>query len=291
MVVKPLTSRAAVVANTGQPPTIRVRASSWGRLFDCAHSWEGTNLLGMHSPSGLRAHLGTCIHHATALFDAARMPGATPIDAIEAVEAFLVAFDNPAGDVDFTRDNITQREARRIGADLVSLYCREVSPMFRFTAVELKLRPVRISVDRVVIELTGSLDRSRHVAGPTSRCTITADIKSGSNVVDGNGAASIKGRSAQCGTYELLGELQTGDTSIGSQIIALPTNGKARAAVSPVWRAKDVMVGDEATPGLIEVAAGMFSSGLFPPNTQSRLCSDRYCARFSTCRYREPVFP
>lgn len=28
-----------------QPNVFTVRASSWGRLFDCAHAWEGTHIL------------------------------------------------------------------------------------------------------------------------------------------------------------------------------------------------------------------------------------------------------
>lgn len=53
----------------------RVRASSWGSLFDCAFRWEGVNLLGITSPSSPRALLGTAIHASTAEFDAARVSG------------------------------------------------------------------------------------------------------------------------------------------------------------------------------------------------------------------------
>ena len=37
------------------PNVFTVRASSWGRLFDCAHAWEGTHILGMRKASGMRA--------------------------------------------------------------------------------------------------------------------------------------------------------------------------------------------------------------------------------------------
>jgi hypothetical protein len=280
--------RVSWTANDGHPPTVRVRASSWGRLFDCAYSWEGTALLGMASPSGMPAHLGTCIHTATAAFDEGRAPGATPISLIDAVEVFCQALDNPTREVDFSRDTLTMREARAIGAQLVTAYCRDISPRYTFAAVELKLNPLRVAIDRVVIELTGSLDRSRLVDVGNREGSITADLKSGAAVIE-QGRASIKGRSAQLGAYELLGEAATGIPSHGAQIIALPTSGRPVPMVSRVWDAKTTMVGTDTAPGFLEIAAGMFGSGLFPPNPSSRLCSPKFCPRFARCHYREPV--
>jgi hypothetical protein len=54
-----------------QQSVFKVRASSWGRLFDCAYAWEGTHILGLKKASGLRAQLGTAIHASTAAFDLA----------------------------------------------------------------------------------------------------------------------------------------------------------------------------------------------------------------------------
>lgn len=48
---------------------IRIRASSWSSLFDCAMRWEASNLLGLRMPSNPRAMLGTAVHAGTAAFD------------------------------------------------------------------------------------------------------------------------------------------------------------------------------------------------------------------------------
>jgi hypothetical protein len=285
--------RAHIVPNDGTPPTARVRASSWSQLFDCAHAWEGTHIMGMRKPSGMAAHLGTAIHHGTAVFDEARMAG-KDADVFNAIDAFNAMLDNPRDEVDLTRGTMTLREARATGTALVNAYCRDVSPKFTFSAVELKMSPIRVQVDRVVIEITGSLDRSRtvtltsDVTGLSQLRTATYDIKTGARVVE-QGRASIKGRSAQLGAYELMTECATGQSSGGAGIIALPTSGKPIPVVSPLWDARRVMAGTESEPGLIEVAAAMFSTGLFPPNPSSRLCSATYCARFERCSYREPV--
>jgi len=102
-----------------------------------------------------------------------------------------------------------------------------------------------------------------------------------------DGVAQTKGRSAQVGTYQLMYEHTEGVPTVGGQILALATKGRAEVAVSPIWDAKRVMVGDDDRPGLIRIAAGMFRSGLFPPNPSSHLCSPKYCARWSTCHFHE----
>ena len=48
-----------------------------------------------------------------------------------------------------------------------------------------------------------------------------------------------------------------------------------------------VLVMARLLAGLIEYAAVMFRTGLFPPNNQSILCSERYCARWAACKFHE----
>jgi hypothetical protein len=51
---------------------------------------------------------------------------------------------------------------------------------------------------------------------------------------------------------------------------------------------KTPLIGDEEHPGLIEIAARMLKSGVFPPNPKSMLCSKKYCpAHAAHCRYHE----
>ena len=90
----------------------------------------------------------------------------------------------------------------------------------------------------------------------------------------------------QTGTYQLMYEATKKVTTVGSQIIALSTSSRPAAAVSPIFDARRVMVGEAGKPGLIEHAAAMFRGGLFPPNPSSVLCSQKYGARWSSCLFR-----
>lgn len=271
---------------------IKVRASSWGRLFDCAYSWEGTHLLGISSPSGIRAQLGTAVHASTAAYDSSRLPGREPIAVDEAAAVFIDTLYNPDRDVDYSRDDMTLKEAAFIGLRLHQRYCDEISPRFEFISVEQTLKPLHIDCGGgMVVTLTGSMDRARVVKGKAGGVVIP-DVKTGVRVIE-NGEVQTKGRSPQLGTYQLLYEATEGVQTDGGQILALSTSGKKSAmphelvGVSEVWDAKRVMVGTETAPGLIEIAALMFKTGLFPPNTASMHCSERYCSRWATCPYHE----
>jgi hypothetical protein len=82
-------------------------------------------------------------------------------------------------------------------------------------------------------------------------------------------------------------EATEGERTVGGQVLALSTAGKPQALASRVFDAKRVMLGTETQPGLIQFAADMFRSGLFPPNPSSVLCSERYCARWAVCIHHE----
>lgn len=261
-----------------------VRASSWGGLFDCAYRWEGQALLGLSTTAGMRAHLGTSVHAGTAAFDAATMAGA-PITVADAVDVFSRTLRNPDRDVDYSKDNLTERDAEVIGIKLMQLYCRDVAPLFTFVGVEVTLTPLLIDCGGgIVIRLTGSMDRARVAA--VGGGIVIPDLKTGQGVIE-DGQALIKGRAPQVGTYQLMYEHTTGTPTVGGQVLALSTSSRPEVAVSRVWDAKRSMVGTDDMPGLIEHAAAMFRSGLFPPNPQSQLCGARYCARWDSCPYHD----
>lgn len=264
--------------------TITVRASSWGSLFDCAHAWEGVHILGMRKPAGLRAALGTAVHASTAANDQARLDG-NPLLPDETAGVMVDTLRNPTQEVDYSADDLTVKEAERIGLALHSRYCTDIAPRFEYTAVEMKLDPFQIDCGNgVVVRLTGSMDRAR--VARTEGGIAIPDIKTGSRIVE-KGEVNLKGKAAQLGTYQMLYEASTKTPTVGGQIIALPTSGKAQPMVSPLFDARRVMVGTEEQPGLIEYAAEMFRTGLFPPNPQSVLCSPKYCARWKTCMFHE----
>lgn len=264
---------------------LTVRASAWGSLFDCAHRFEGEQLLGMRKPKGLRTQLGTALHASTATFDKGRLPGADPVTVDQAAGIFVDTLKHPEDEVDYSQDDLAPRDAERIGLSLHTRYCLDISPTFRFKSVEQKLEPVDIDCGSgTYVRLTGTMDRAR--IAETSGGIVIPDVKSGARVVS-DGRAVIKGRAPQLGTYQLIYEQNEGIVTLGGQIIALHTSSKPAAAVSPVFDAKRVMLGTEQAPGLIEHAAAMFRTGLFPPNPQSVLCSPKYCARWDHCQFHE----
>ena len=268
-----------------EPSITPVRASSWGRLFDCAHAWEGVHLLGMRKPAGLRTQLGTAIHASTAAFDSGRLAGAEPVSAGDAADVFVQTLHTPRDDVDMSDANITVKEAERIGLSLHARYCADISPRYRFLSVEQKLDPLDIDCGGgILVRLTGSMDRAR--AAETPNGVVIPDIKSGSRVIE-NGAVKTRPHLAQVGTYQLLYEHTEKVATCGGQVLALQTSTKPQVQASEVIDAKRVMVGTDEQPGLIEYAAVMFRTGLFPPNNQSILCSERYCARWATCKFHE----
>lgn len=269
-----------------QREPVAVRASSWGRLFDCAYAWEGEQLLGMQKPAGLRAHLGTSLHKSTATYDSSRLPGGARLSIDDAAAVFVDTLLSPDRDVDYSKDELTVTDAMRIGLNLHSEYCGLVSPAFEFLSVEATLQPFDIDCGGgVIVRLTGTMDRARVAATPAG--PIVPDIKSGARQISERGAVIIKGRSAQLGTYQLMLENETREPTAGAQVIALHTGSKPRVGVSPVFDAKRVMLGTADTPGLIEHAASMLRTGLFPPNPQSMLCSEKYCARWDKCIFHD----
>jgi hypothetical protein len=137
----------------------------------------------------------------------------------------------------------------------------------------------------VIVRLTGTMDRSRLKQG-TSGLGI-ADLKSGATAVQ-KGAAKIDGHGAQLGTYELLHEHTTGQAiTEPAEIIGLKTKGTLEVATASVINPKRIMVGTDTMPGLIQFAAEMFRTGLFPPNPRSFMCGEKFCPVFDTCIYHE----
>lgn len=263
---------------------LTVRASSWGSLFDCGYKWEGEHILGIRKPAGLRALLGSSTHAGTAAFDSAHLHG-NDISPDDAAGVFVDTLHHPEYDVDYSQDDLTTKDAERIGLTLTTKYCTEIAPRFKYVAVEMKLEPLVIDCGNdTTVTLTGTMDRAR--AAETESGDVIPDLKTGTRVVS-NGVAATKGRLAQTGTYELMYAHTTHRPTAGGQIIGLGTTAKTPIAVSPVFDAKRVMLGTSEQPGLIEFAAKMFRAGLFPPNPQSPLCSPKYCARWSTCLFHE----
>lgn len=260
-----------------------VRASSFGGLFDCAYRFEGEQLMKLYRASSLRAWLGTSIHASTAAFDQAKLAGA-PISANDAADVFVESLWNASEDVDYKDPKLSMKQAELIGLTLHSRYCAEIAPLMNFESVEMKLKPLDVAAEGVIIRLTGTMDRARVARAGNSK--VIADLKTGGRLIS-EGVVSTKGRAAQLGTYQLLSEYTDGEQTAGAQIMALQTSTTTQVGVSRVFDAKRQLVGTTESPGLLDMAAKMFSIGLFPPNPQSTLCDKKYCSRWDRCTYHE----
>ncbi len=264
---------------------IRVRASSWAGLFDCAYRWEGIHILGMYNRVGLRAALGTAIHAGTAAYDQAKIDrSGLTID--DAAGVLVDKLHDPENDFNPAADDLTMPEAERVGIALLIKYCKQITPKYEFSAVEMETKPLDIDCgDGIIVRLTGTMDRARVCR--KSDGTGIADVKSGSAAV-AKGVAKTQGHGPQLGTYEILFEHTTGErVTAAAEIIGLKTKGTPEIGVGTVRNAKAMMLGTDEHPGLIEFAARMFRSGDFYPNSRSLLCYPKYCPRHGTCHFHE----
>ena len=64
------------------------------------------------------------------------------------------------------------------------------------------------------------------------------------------------------------------------------TDKGRRAAVGVITGARELLVGTEEHPGLLQMAARMIRSGDFYGNPKSQTCTEKYCPVFHGCRWR-----
>jgi hypothetical protein len=259
-----------------------IRASSWTSFFDCSLRWYYQNVVGIRHPSSSRAHLGTSIHAGAATFDFSRING-NPVSIIEAVESTREALHNPGEDVVWD-DDLKLSDADKIGAALTEKYCSLIAPHREYVAVEVQCDALDITTQYGIIRTTGTTDRIRVL--DDGRMGIS-DIKSGARAVTKDGVASTKAHQMQLGIYTLQAErVIQRPLDAPAEIIGLKTTKSGDVATGEIEDVKSVLIGDEENPGLIEIAAKMLKSGIFPPNPSSILCSKKYCpAHGGRCKY------
>lgn len=272
--------------------SVRVRASGLPGAFDCAHRWEGDVIYGYRLPSSPRAVLGSALHLGTAVYDTACMQG-DPVPVGDVADVVVQAIHKPKEDVSWKGSDLRPRDAEVIALDLFARYCTQWSPQFQFAAVELTVKPLTINCgDGVLLTLTGTLDRMRVVAGPNGKKRVK-DLKSGKTAVvydperQAHRAATAKHR-PQLGVYEILAA-HTLDEEIDttSDVLGLSTAGQRPIATAEVSGNRDLVLGTDEDPGLLDFLADNLRLGRFPPNPSSPLCSPKYCARWNRCRYHE----
>ena len=274
-------------ALTTQPPAV-VRASSWPSLFDCSYKWYWQNIVGLRSPSGGAAHLGTAVHAGTAAYDQSILDGKF-ISVTDAVDASRQALATPENDVAWD-DSLSPAEADSYAVKLTTRYCHDIAPTRTYTAVELKCTALDITTKHGTVRVTGTTDRVRQLQD--GRKAIS-DVKTGGRATEklesGGRRAVTKGHHIQLGIYTLMAEQATGERMDGpAEIIGLQTSKDTPCATGEIADVKTPLLGDDKTPGLIEIAAGMLKSGVFPPNPKSNLCSRKFCPAYAAhCKYHD----
>lgn len=262
--------------------TVIIRASSLPHLFDCPARWCAIHIDGRRLPSTGKAQLGKAVHASTAVFDQSRIDGAD-ITINDAAAAAVDVIHCPDEEVDWEDDN--PRDAEKIALSLHAKYCSEIAPAQKYSAVEVKCD--RLDITDLGLSLTGTTDRVRETEEGFSIC----DIKTGKAAVGSDGAVKTAGHAAQLGIYELLAEHASGIAiTAPAQVIGLntaKTPASQRVATGEIRGAKQVLVGDEDSPGLLQYASKIVRSGDFYGNPRSMMCAERYCPNYNTCRYRK----
>ena len=261
-------------------PTI-IRASSWADLFDCPARWYAKNIRGLRLPSSGAAALGTAIHAGTGLYDTAKARNETPeIEA--AIEASVEMVRHPEQEVAWDED-LTPAKAIDTAGALTLGYCVTIGANRTYAAVEVQCDALDIETQHGTVRITGTTDRIRT---DESGALGISDLKTGGTAVGADGRAVTKGHHLQLGIYQIMAEqaIQR-PMDAPAEIVGLKTKGKPAVGTGYVEDVKTALLGDEIRPGLIEIAAQMLQTGLFPPNPKSTLCSAKYCPAFPTCPY------
>lgn len=260
---------------------IDVRASSLGELLDCPARWEAKHLLGRRLPRSPAAQLGTAIHASTAAYDGSRLNG-NPLTIDESAAAAVDAIHKPDGDVDWEEES--PQEAEGIAVALHTKYCETIAPQQDYAAVEVLCD--RLEIADLGIALTGTTDRVRRIGEGYG----IADIKTGKTAVSADGTVSVKGHTYQLGVYELLAERAAGlPITEPAEVVGLNTAKTAKAqrvGTGTVEGAREVLLGDEDQPGILQTVAAVIKAGNFWGNPKSMMCGVRYCPVYHACRYR-----
>lgn len=260
-----------------------IRASSWPTLFDCSLRWYYENVVKLRLPIGGKGRLGTALHRATAVYDRQTLAGETPrleaaLDAL--VDTIIEPDEEVAWDDDFRQD-----KALDIGAKLTDNYTKIIAPTHHYTGVEVDCNALDVTTPDGILRLVGQTDRVRKTDDDREGI---CDIKSGTNAVGADGKVATKGHHLQTGIYRILAEAALERVlDAPDEIIGLQTNGKARVGVGEIRDSRTPLVGDEESPGMIEMAAKMLKSGVFPPNPRSYLCSPKYCGGWTRCKFHD----
>lgn len=260
---------------------VTVRASALGDFLDCAARAESKHLLGMRTPMGPGAALGKAVHASTAVYDRSTITG-QGITVDEAAAACVDSIQKPDEEIAWEDD--TPQQAENIAIALHKRYCAEIAPKQDYAAVEIQCE--RLEIVDIGLALTGTTDRIRR----TENGFAISDLKTGKTAVSADGTVKTAGHAMQLGVYELLAERASELPITGpAQIIGLQvakTEKGQRAGTGEVSGAREVLIGEADSPGVLEIVAKMIHSGVFPGNPRSMLCNPKFCPIYNRCKFR-----
>jgi PD-(D/E)XK nuclease superfamily len=263
---------------------VTIRASALSDFLDCPARAEAKHLRGLRTPNSGAAQLGTAIHASTALFDKSALDG-QGLTVDETAAAAVDAIYKPEYDVVWD-DDYQPKDAEKTAVALHSRYCAEIAPTQNYAAVEAKCE--RLEITDIGLALTGTTDRISKIGDGFG----VRDLKTGKTAVRADGHVKTDGHRYQIGVYELLAERASGlPITEPAQIIGMQTGKTERAqriAVSDgISGARDVLIGEEDSPGVLEMVAKMVHAGTFFGNPRSMLCGEKFCPIHAQCKFRK----
>jgi hypothetical protein len=233
-------------------------------------------------PSNSKAMLGKAVHASTAVYDQSTIDGAG-ITIEESAAAAVDAIHKPNEEVDWEDENPS--DAEKIAISLHGKYCTTIAPTQNFRAVEITCD--KLEITDIALTLTGTTDRVYEVNDGLG----IGDIKTGKSAVASSGDVNTKGNAYQMGVYELLAEKGSGlPITQPARIFGLntaKTPASQRTGTGQISGARDILLGDGESPGILEMASKLIHGGDFYGNPKSMLCHGRYCPIYETCKFRK----
>lgn len=263
--------------------THTIRASAVREILDCPARYEAKHIRGLRLPSNGKAQLGRAIHASTGAFDAALVAG-SPVTVDDVAGLVVDTIRKPDEDVAWDPD-LTPDDAESIGIALTERYCATVAPTQHYAAVEVTCAKLEIS--DLGLALTGTTDRIR----ATDDGYGISDLKSGKTAVKPDGTVDTAGHAIQLGVYELIAEHGSGlRISAPARIIGLQTGKTSKAqrvGTGEIVSAREMLIGSEEKPGVLEYVSRILHTGSFYGNPSSKLCAEAYCPVYRSCRFRK----
>jgi len=250
-------TNGAVVAETEPAPVLS--PSQIRCFFDCPARWWFK--YGLHLPERKNSSLalGLAVHHALEVNFREKIETQEDLETPGVVMVFREAWMEQVPETEFTSDE-SQAELRRLGERLVAKYMDEVAPKVEPAAVELDVQgeiagvAVRGRVD--VLDVEGRL----------------IDFKTASR----RPSCVSPDYAFQLATYQQITPGASGEVRIDSLV--------KTQTIQIVQQAYTVGEPDiRATQVLYPMAQKALGSGMYCPNRQSLLCSQKHCSFWKHC--------